>query len=129
AVGPTAKLLRMPSRNVVFGYRNGGATMSSATRPAIVHVAPPSFERSMMILSDANWCAGPPLVRVVQSVPSGATCGNRYVAPCGIAEPTGSLTGVDQSVCLPSGSAVAHETTGCGVQQPVQSTHIASTRS
>jgi len=34
-------------------------------------------------------------------------------------------SGGDQSVCVPLESAVAHDTTGCGVQQPVKSTHIA----
>src|SRR4029077_11550955 len=72
-----------------------------------------------------NWCAGPPFVSVVQREPSGATCGSRYVAPCGMFGPVGIGIGADQSLCVPFALAVAHETTACGVQQPVKSTHIA----
>src|SRR3954453_3018130 len=95
---------------------SGGASASLICRGRVSHVRPLSVERSTEIATGAPyWCAGSKFVTVVYTAPSGATCGRRYVEPCGVWGGSGSGCGVDQAVWLPSGRASAYETYGTGV--------------
>src|SRR3954447_20581524 len=83
---------------------------------SVVHVRPPSEDLSTYVVTgDPNWCAGSKFVTVVYTSPFGATCGRRYVAPCGVCFGVGSSCGADQGVCVPSARASAYDTYGTGV--------------
>src|SRR2546421_12818454 len=97
----------MPSRNVVLAYIRGGGVTLLAAVPATDHDTPPSVDRSTEIVTQQNPLRGSKFVSVVHTEPSGATCGSRYVAPCGLCGGCGSGCGADQSVCVPSGRASA----------------------
>src|SRR5438067_2431990 len=95
----------MPSRNVVFWYV-GTFTYCCVTGSGPCHVAPPSVDQiSEMFAREKSCCCGL-FVVVVQTVPSGATCGSRYESQR-LPETVGRICGVDQSVCEPSGRASA----------------------
>src|SRR4051795_776471 len=93
----------------------GGGVALATGMPTVVHVAPPSAERSTMIVVQQYFFFGLKLVSDVDTAPLGSTCGSRYVAPCGRCPCVGSGCGADHGVCLPFGSAVAYDRYGTGV--------------
>src|SRR5438132_13711918 len=113
----------MPSRNVVFAYTSGGAAIVSVIS-LLLHVSPPSVDLSRKRTSQQYPFLGIVVTSVVKSVPSGMTCGSRYVAPCGVPPTCGSGIGADQSLCVPFGSACAIDTKGWEVEGPVKITHM-----
>src|ERR671932_557683 len=69
-------------------------------------VLPPSCDQISQTSAFENPCLGGPFVTVVQTVPSGVTCGSRYESQR-LPLIVGSTRGVVQSVCVPSGRASA----------------------
>src|SRR3954453_17830609 len=95
---------------------SGGTDGIVIVAGSVVHVLPPSLDLSTNVVAgELSWCAGLKFVTVVYTVPSGATCGSRYVAPCGLCPFVGSGCGADHGVCVPSARASAYETYGTGV--------------
>src|SRR5215471_6315855 len=102
---------------------SGGGVALATGVPTTDHVRPPSVDSSTKIEVQHRPFAGLKLVSVVKMLPSGVMCGSTYVAPCGVCGARGSASGFDQSVCVPSGFALATDTKGSGVRK-WKSTHM-----